>query len=335
MSSIPFVVEQQLNDQLSVSSDKLRLEREDEPASCRLPDQPTIRLNSPSVCEYLKREFCTTELDAFTSYFWLLTTPSHSNISPLHHQLVKGRQIILTEEPQLHLLWVYNSIYIKPIPGFLLSHAFWSFCLSPESSPLSPNDRQATFGAIRGLFRSYYHLIKYKSDFDIASERRLIPKDIEWEPLSDFLSCFADLERDAVSPRYHFGEIRFTRLKFWSSILLHRLSFKIYGQYADHFSRFYAPLLFVFGVLSVVLSAMQVALATNVQSWSTFTLVCRWFAVVTIFMVALIAGGLCIKLIKMVGDEICYLLGKALFKRKRRRNRGAPKSKLNECISNS
>ena len=332
MSSIPFVVEQQLNHQLFISSDKLRLEREDEPASCRLPDQPTIRLNSPSFCEYLKREFCTTELDAFTSYLWLLTTPSHSNISPLHHQFVKGRQVILTEEPQLHLLWVYNSIYIKPIPPFLLSYAFWSFCLSPESSPLRPDDRLATYWANPGLFPSYYHLIKYKSDFDIARERRLIPEDIEWEPLSDFLSCFADLERDAVSPRYNFGEIRFTRLKFWSSVLLHRLSFKIYGQYADHFSSFYAPLLFVFGVLSVVFSAMQVALATNVQTWYTFTLVCRWFAVVAMILVTLIAGGLFVKLIKMMGDEVCYLLSSALFKRKKRRNRGAPKSKSNECI---
>lgn len=112
MSSIPFALEQKLSHQLSISSDQLRLEREDEPSSCRLPDQPTIRLNNPNVCEYLKRklrEFCTTKLDALTSYFSLLTTPSHTNISPLHHQLVKGRQIIPTEEPQLHLLWVYNS----------------------------------------------------------------------------------------------------------------------------------------------------------------------------------------------------------------------------------
>ena len=331
MLSIPFAIEQELSHQLSISSDKLRLEREDEPSSCRLPDQPSIRLNSPNVCEYLKREFCTTELDAFTSYFWLLTTPSHTNISPLHHQLVKGRQIILTEEPQLHLLWVYDSIFIKPIPRFLLSHAFWSFFLSPESSPLSRDDRQATFGAIRGLFRSYYHLIKYKSDFDIASERRLVPEGIEWEQFSDFLSCFADLESDAVSPRYNFGEIRFTRLEFWSSILMHRLSFKIYGQYADHFSRFYAPLLFVFGVLTVALSAMQVALATNVQTWSKFALVCRWFAVVTVLLVALIGGGLLIKLLKMVGDEVVYRLSKGLFKRRRRRNPGAARSKLNEC----
>ena len=332
MSSIPFAEEQQLSHQLSISSDKLRLEREDEPSSCRLPDQPTIRLNSPNVCEYLKREFCTTELDAFASYFWLLTTPSHTNISPLHHQLVKGRQIILTEEPQLHLLWVYNSIYIKPIPRFLLSHAFWSFYLSPEYSPLSPNDRQATFGAIRGLFRSYYHLIQYKSDFDIAVECRLVPEGIEWETLSDFLSCFADLEGDAVSPRYNFGEIRFTRLKFWSSILMYRLSFKIYGQYADHFSRFYAPLLFIFGVITVVLSAMQVALATNVQIWSTFTLVCRWFAVVTILLVALVGGGLLLKLLKMVGDEVLFMLSKVRFNRRTRRTLDAAKSDTNECI---
>ena len=332
MSSIPFTEEQQLSHQLSISSDKLRLEREDEPSSCRLPDQPTVRLNSPNVCEYLKREFCTTELDAFTSYFWLLTTPSHTNISPLHHQLVKGRQIVLTEEPQLHLLWVYNSIYIKPIPRFLLSHAFWSFYLSPEYSPLSPNDRQATFGAIRGLFRSYYHLIKYKSDFDIAVECRLVPEGIEWETLSDFLSCFADLESDAVSPRYHFGEIRFTRLKFWSSILMYRLSFKIYGQYADHFSRFYAPLLFIFGVITVVLSAMQVALATDVQIWSTFTLVCRWFAVITILLVALIGGGLLLKLLKMVGDEVLFMLSKVRFNRRKRRTLDTAKSDSNECI---
>lgn len=130
-----------------------------------------------------------------------------------------------------------------------------------------------------GQFGVYFAHITISLNINLISISQanadLFPEGIEWEPFSDLLSCFADLESDAVSPRYHFGEIRFTRLIFWSSILMHRLSFKTYGQYADHFSHFYAPLLFVFGVLTVVLSAMQVALATNVQTWSKFALFCR------------------------------------------------------------
>ncbi|KAG8530777.1 uncharacterized protein KY384_004134 [Bacidia gigantensis] len=319
-SHIPFAFEEGLNHQLSITECGQRLERQDDPSSCRLPDQPRVRLNTPELNDYLRLEIQTSELDAFAPYLWLLATPAHTNISTLHHQIVKGRRIVLTEDPQLHLLWLHNTIFVKPIPPFLLSHAFWKFYLSPETSLLDPSARQTVFAAARGFLRSYVYLIKYKIDFDIATrtETRLLPEGIEFEALVDFLQYFAELDDGLVSPRYHFGEIRFTRLKFWSTILMRRISFTFYGQYADHFSRFYAPLLFIFGVFTVVLSAMQVALATNPMphAWNTFNLACRWFSVVTIVCVALMIGGLLLKLGKMVGDEVVYSVLKALKRRK-------------------
>ena len=43
---------------------------------------------------------------------------SSADISPLHRQRVKGRAVIVTEDPKLYLVWFYDHIFIKPLPGF-------------------------------------------------------------------------------------------------------------------------------------------------------------------------------------------------------------------------
>jgi hypothetical protein len=54
-----------------------------------------------------------------------MTTMSSANINPLHRQRVKGREIIVIEEARLHLVWIHDCIFIKPITRYLLSHVFW------------------------------------------------------------------------------------------------------------------------------------------------------------------------------------------------------------------
>ncbi|KAF2462923.1 uncharacterized protein BDR25DRAFT_308060 [Lindgomyces ingoldianus] len=51
------------------------------------------------------------------------------NINPLHRQRVKGREIVLTEEPRLHLVWIHDRIFAKPLPRYLLSQTFWKMFL--------------------------------------------------------------------------------------------------------------------------------------------------------------------------------------------------------------
>ncbi|KAH6980614.1 hypothetical protein BKA56DRAFT_585781 [Ilyonectria sp. MPI-CAGE-AT-0026] len=55
------------------------------------------------------------------------------NISPLYWQLVKRRTIIVTEDPKLHLVWIHDRIFIKPLPRYITSYAFWRDYLCTEA----------------------------------------------------------------------------------------------------------------------------------------------------------------------------------------------------------
>lgn len=120
----------------------------------------------------------------------------------------------------------------------------------------------------------------------------------------------------AVSPRYQFGELRLSRLNFWSKIFLQRLSFqKVYGQYGPYFARFYGPLLFIFGILSVALSAIQVALAAvtdpflqNNRSWVIFVRVSRGFSIATIVSVVVVSLFLLVLMLCLLGRELVFAI---------------------------
>ena len=87
---------------------------------------------------------------------------------------------MLLKNSQLHLVWLYNKVYIKLLPEYLLNHYFWMTCLSPDSenpsnTDLSPNKQLTALGFVQ----SYMHLIKYCSDFALVQELYLIPDSIE------------------------------------------------------------------------------------------------------------------------------------------------------------
>jgi hypothetical protein len=47
---------------------------------------------------------------------------------------VRGRRVTITEKPALHLVWFYERVFVKPLPKYLLSHAFSEhYSLSPLS----------------------------------------------------------------------------------------------------------------------------------------------------------------------------------------------------------
>jgi hypothetical protein len=111
--------------------------------------------------------------------------------------------------------------------------------------------------------RTYAYLIKFEIDFRKAqsTELGLIPtgdKDpITYERFAAFISPFAELDDDRVGPRYHYGEMRLTRLNWFARFLLGRLTYHhIHAQWNDYLGRFLAPFLTVFILLSTALSAM-------------------------------------------------------------------------------
>ncbi len=208
--------------------------------------------------------------------------------------------MIVTENPQLHLVWYYDRIYIKPIPRYLLSHAFWKFL---NTQPVELRR------AITGFVRTYSYLVRYECDFRLASsdehQLALIPKDdgsvsadgsdhITFERFARFIAPFQKLPDDSVSPRYRYGELRLSRLNMYARIFLRKLTFHhIDAQWGAYLRRFLAPILSIFAVLSVALSTMQVELGVqgSLQDsppiWTRFAYASRWFSCLVLVVIAI------------------------------------------------
>jgi len=291
-----------------------------------LPGHPNIDLRDPDLSSFLQRELVTPRLDAIGARLWLIAKQDSSHISSLTHQHVRGRRIVVTENPELHLVWIYDQIFLKPLPKYLLSHAFWEFYFTSQKSPIrSDAERAKILKAARGFLRTYAYLIQHKSDFLIAMDEkhRLLPKKIRY---SDFIRlitvCQQYITDEDVSPRYAFGELRLSRLNFWSKIFLRQFSFqKIHAQYGAQFAQYYGPILFIFAVLSVVLSAMQVAMAalseTPESSSTRYLVSASWgFSIFSLVVAALLTSFVFAVFLFLASRETLYALKDLVRKRR-------------------
>ncbi len=169
--------------------------------------------------------------------------------------------------------------------------------------------------AALGYLRTYRHLVRHESDFRIAERENLVPPGIEWPQFVAFTSAFGRVRDDDVTLRYRYGQLRLTRLNLWAKVALRRWTFhKFTWQYADIFSRFYAPILFIIGILSVVLSAMQVGVQAR-PDWEAFTGVASWFSVLALLCVLAIVVFIIGFLLLMVTRELIFAM-KAKYKKK-------------------
>jgi hypothetical protein len=285
-----------------------------------LPGQPAIPLED-HVCttQFLEDDLWPEDLETMAPHLWIMTTFSSANINPLHRQRVKGREIIVTEDVRLHLVWIHDRIFIKPIPRYLLSHIFWEAYLDSKSEP--NDDRTKLRAAATGFLRTYRYLIRHESDFHIAQQDnlRLIPQDVDWASFSRFTSDLNHIEDSAVSKRYCFGELRLTRLNFYAPFLLRKYHFEqVHGQYGDHFARLYGPVLFVFAIASTILNSLQVALAADQSMaghWVSIWHISRWFSVISIVSTAVIAMCFVVLWLWMFLDEWIYTVRRKREKR--------------------
>ncbi|KAH7119436.1 hypothetical protein B0J13DRAFT_629578 [Dactylonectria estremocensis] len=57
---------------------------------------------------------------------------------PLHHQLLLSRDVFVTEQMNMHLVWTTTRIFVKPIPRFLLEPCFWTeyLCCGEDATAL-------------------------------------------------------------------------------------------------------------------------------------------------------------------------------------------------------
>ncbi|KAH8661166.1 hypothetical protein BGZ61DRAFT_499608 [Ilyonectria robusta] len=213
------------------------------------------------------------------------------NISPLYRQLVKRRTIVVTEDPKLHLAWIDDRIFIKPLPRYI-----------SQAGSGGERIRRAALGYLR----TYYHLVKHESDLCIAQDPSLclVPPDITWEQFCDFTSSLGDIADRDVSLRYAYGEIRLTRLNLYAPLLLGKSHFqRVEHQYGTYFARFYGPILFVIGITSVVLSGLQVVVSVGENGGGGWTGAALWVGVTAIVTSCILLFTLGLLLVYKVTKE--------------------------------
>ncbi|KIX98192.1 uncharacterized protein Z520_06272 [Fonsecaea multimorphosa CBS 102226] len=189
------------------------------------------------------------------------------NIRPLHRQRVLGRRIVITEQLDLHLLWKGDTMFIKPLPGWLLDEDFVKAHIS--------HYRQAE-SAANGFLASYARLINYKSDFQLAKEAHLLPEGMEWKDWQALSERLIEIDHQMragkmpCSPRFEFGELRLSRInmiyRFHPTYhLRHMVRGYHYSNmtYQSFLRRNFAWLVVVFAYLTIILTAMQVGLGTS------------------------------------------------------------------------
>lgn len=214
--------------------------------------------------EYVQQELDLSRLDRIHNQLWLAGRPS-VGARPLHRQLMIGRHIILTEQADLHLVWQDSRIYIKPLPEFLLDLHFWTEHICQHD---------LLWQSARGFLLSYIWLIRSKNDLRIAQDNGLLPTDVRWEHWVVFtrslLSSINNKTLQSVNRRFLYGELRLNRLNW-----IYRFSCRAdpkelirgymhkYNRYSVFLERNFAWIIGAFVYITIVLTAMQVGLATE------------------------------------------------------------------------
>lgn len=218
-----------------------------------------------------------TDLNDIHRHLWI--AGSYGNINTLHHQRVLLRNIIPSELPRLHLVWFDRTIYVKPLPDYLLNSESYSYKGTDPS------------GSIVGFLRSYCSLIQFPVDLAIAKESNLISKDATWEQWVTVRTKILNQTKDShTNRRYKYGELRLNRLD-----IIYRLTgrgltyFTVHREYKTYFTQYFALFATVFGFLAIVLTAMQVLVAIQ-DTPKTLVITSYRFSVAVLVAVCLCFG---------------------------------------------
>lgn len=316
ISRPPFSSRCQLRQQISpidfVSEGQDALSEDEE-----LPSLATVQ-------DFLQRELDTPILNEVYPHLSLVAKKAGDHIDPLHRQRIQRRNIVIAEDPALHLVWYYDTLYLKPIPQCLYNYAFWEeYLLLPTSKypgTSQTSDACSSSHICRtalGYLRSYSFLIWHESDYLIAQRADLIPKDITYQDFRRFILPFRSIPDEYVSPRYHFGQLRLTRLNYAVRLLrpstmggtIFAYYHGRYWQTGDYLRRFGTPLLFFFAAFSVVLSAMQVFLAALGQdAWAPFVRVSWGFSVAVIILITSLAASTVLGVVGLLVTQAQFAL---------------------------
>lgn len=225
-------------------------------------DNELVRRGSDTTA-FIRLDMDVSRLNQIHQYLWIAGRPT--NARPLHRQKMIERQIFITEQADLHLVWHESRIFIKPLPDYVFDHQIWNDIICNNA---------ALHASFCGFLLSYVWLLCYPSDFKVAVELGLVSSEVSWNDWTSFVDEFLsniDCDTlDSVNKRYRYGELRLNRLNiiyrlthiFESGRLLRGYAYG-YSRYTVFFERNFGWTLLVFLYVTLVLTAMQVGLGTT------------------------------------------------------------------------
>ncbi|KAH7010640.1 uncharacterized protein B0I36DRAFT_401378 [Microdochium trichocladiopsis] len=268
------------------------------PASSRTPaDDLTTPAHSPVVA-CVDAELDLRRLADVHDWLWIAGRPMPPR--PLHQQRLLNREILITERLDQHLVWGTGRMFFKPLPRFLLEPRFWEEHLRcPQPPSRIAGEQRCACGGRReralGLLFSYAGLIAHESDFHIAKENHLLPQEVQWQSWRTVVKEVLGTQHiySSIDPRFHYGELRLSRLNkiyfLWKTPLRRYMS--RWTQYGSFFGDNFAWLASSTVYIAIVLTVMQVGLATELQNNEAFQSASYGFTVFSI-LGPLVAAGL-------------------------------------------
>lgn len=236
----------------------------------------TVADPEKDVSAFLRKELSLGRLGEMLQHLWFAGAKHVPR--RLHFQVAVGREIVVVDRMDLHLVWDKDGkIFLKPIPRFLLDPDFWQEnlicpygCMCLGSS--APWCRDELRKVALGFLYTYACLVSSETDFFLANEKRLLPRKamgatIEWDEWKNIARGLLNgHDPDNVHPRFLRAELRLSRIN-----TINRFTrfppFQSYLRGWNNYSTFYRDnLAWMAGTavfVAVVLAAMQVGLATE------------------------------------------------------------------------
>ncbi|CEF85645.1 unnamed protein product [Fusarium graminearum] len=221
-----------------------------------------------TILDWVDKEIDLCRLANIHNFLWIAGRPMPPR--PIHQQRLLNREIFITERLDLHLVWTTDRIFLKPLPRFLLDPRFWERFLYCHTVPVLNGEQCSCRGRREralGFLFSYAALMAHESDFYIAKEAHLIPEEVQWSAWRKAVREILGTSPiyPAIDPRFHYGELRLSRLNkiyfYWKTPLSGYAS--RWNQYGSFFHDNFALLASSTVYIAVVLTAMQVGLATE------------------------------------------------------------------------
>ncbi|RFU79545.1 subtilisin-like serine protease [Trichoderma arundinaceum] len=232
---------------------------------------------SNDVAHFLSSELSLKGVEGMLKHLWFAGAKRPA--TQLHYHVALGREVAVTDRMDLHLMWNANGkIFIKPIPRYLLSTRFWADnllcsehcpCLyDPTTACNKSHERRIA----RGFLYTYVCLISSDSDFQIATEKHLLPrgpgqKPMSWQTWKTLArSIIRNHDPNQMHPRFRHGELRLSRINAINRFI-HLSPFEAYFNSWNDYSSFFRDNLHWIAASTVwlvlVLTAMQVGLAAE------------------------------------------------------------------------